>query len=275
LERGRPDEAAVALERAHALSTRSEDETLLPELCMWSARAIADQHQRADAAERVAEGASRRARADELLATVTHVIDSREHRGATATARQLAAAAQTASERSRLGRSDAELWARAAQLWAQAHEAYPEAYCRWREAEAVMEGRGARAQALAALEAAHAIAQRLEARPLLDRISQLAQRGRLELRAADVCEPSPAAQAAEALGLTPREVEVLGLLADGRSDRDIASALFISRKTVSVHVSNVLRKLAVSRRFEAARIGQAHGLGTATPSIQTLATPGE
>ena len=55
---------------------------------------------------------------------------------------------------------------------------------------------------------------------------------------------------------------MLGLLAEGSSDREIAETLFISKKTVSVHVSNVLRKLAVSRRFEAARIGQAHGLGT-------------
>ena len=63
------------------------------------------------------------------------------------------------------------------------------------------------------------------------------------------------------LGLTPREVEVLGLLAQGRTDREIAERLFISRKTASVHVSNLLRKLDVAGRVEAGRIGQAHGLG--------------
>jgi DNA-binding NarL/FixJ family response regulator len=63
------------------------------------------------------------------------------------------------------------------------------------------------------------------------------------------------------LGLTPREVEVLGLLAQGRTDREIAELLFISRKTASVHVSNLLRKLEVASRIEAGRIGQAHGLG--------------
>ena len=62
------------------------------------------------------------------------------------------------------------------------------------------------------------------------------------------------------LGLTTREVEILEQLAGGRSDREIGEALFISKKTVSVHVSNVLRKLAVANRFEAAKIGQAHGL---------------
>ena len=61
------------------------------------------------------------------------------------------------------------------------------------------------------------------------------------------------------LGLTPREVEVLGHLAAGRTDREIAECLFISKKTVSVHVSNLLRKLDVTNRVEAGRIGQALG----------------
>jgi DNA-binding NarL/FixJ family response regulator len=64
------------------------------------------------------------------------------------------------------------------------------------------------------------------------------------------------------LGLTPREVEVLGLLAEGPTDRQIAEHLFISRKTASVHVSNLLRKLEVGSRVEAGRIGQAHDLGS-------------
>ena len=63
------------------------------------------------------------------------------------------------------------------------------------------------------------------------------------------------------LGLTPREVEVLGQLAAGRTDGEIAEALFISKKTASVHVSNLLRKLEVANRVEAGRIGQAQGLG--------------
>ena len=63
------------------------------------------------------------------------------------------------------------------------------------------------------------------------------------------------------LGLTPREVEVLGQLAAGRTDREIAEALFISKKTASVHVSNLLRKLDVANRVEAGKVGQAHRLG--------------
>ena len=265
LERGRPGEAAAALDAARALAARSEDGTLLPELCMWTARAIVDEHQSVrNCADALADA---RERAAQLLATAQGVVDSREQRGATPTPRQRAAVAQTAAEKSRLERSDADLWDRAARLWEDAHEVYPQAYCRWREAEAVLESRGARARAAAGLDAAHAIAQRLQARPMLGRISQLARRGRLELSEESGKEPIAAQVAADALGLTPREIEVLGFLADGSTDREIAETLFISKKTVSVHVSNVLRKLSVSRRFEAARIGQDHGLGTAPRSI--------
>jgi len=56
------------------------------------------------------------------------------------------------------------------------------------------------------------------------------------------------------LGLTPREREVLALVADGRTNRQIAEALFISAKTASVHVSNILAKLGVANRAEAAAV---------------------
>jgi DNA-binding NarL/FixJ family response regulator len=54
------------------------------------------------------------------------------------------------------------------------------------------------------------------------------------------------------LGLTPREREVLALVSEGRTNRQIAEALFISDKTASVHVSNILAKLGVANRAEAA-----------------------
>lgn len=73
--------------------------------------------------------------------------------------------------------------------------------------------------------------------------------------------PSGAASAGSDLGLTQREVEVLGQLAAGRSDAQIAEALFISKKTASVHVSNILRKLGASSRIDAGEIGQQAGLG--------------
>ena len=54
---------------------------------------------------------------------------------------------------------------------------------------------------------------------------------------------------------------MLGHLAAGLTDGEIAELLFISKKTVSVHVSNVLRKLGVANRVEAGKVGQAQRLG--------------
>ena len=62
------------------------------------------------------------------------------------------------------------------------------------------------------------------------------------------------------LGLTARETEVLRLVAAGRSNREIAAELFISAKTASVHVSNILAKLNAASRTEAAAIAHRAGL---------------
>jgi DNA-binding NarL/FixJ family response regulator len=62
--------------------------------------------------------------------------------------------------------------------------------------------------------------------------------------------------------LTPREREVLALVADGRTNRQIAQELFITDKTASVHVSNILGKLGASNRGEAAAL--AHKAGAVT-----------
>ena len=71
-------------------------------------------------------------------------------------------------------------------------------------------------------------------------------------------------------GLTPREVEVLRLLVEGRSNRQIAEQLFISGKTASVHVTNILAKLGVHSRLEAA--AAAHRLGLDQPAQDGPAT---
>ena len=60
--------------------------------------------------------------------------------------------------------------------------------------------------------------------------------------------------------LTRRELEVLALLAEGRSNRQIAETLFISESTAGVHVSNILGKLGVSGRTEAAAVAFRAGL---------------
>ncbi|MFP5283720.1 MAG: helix-turn-helix domain-containing protein [Actinomycetes bacterium] len=66
--------------------------------------------------------------------------------------------------------------------------------------------------------------------------------------------------------LTPREVEVLTLVAEGRSNGEIGAALFISTKTASVHVSNILAKLGVGGRGEAAAVAHRAGLLAGTGS---------
>ena len=64
----------------------------------------------------------------------------------------------------------------------------------------------------------------------------------------------PRATGTDELGLTPREREVLALIAEGRTDRQIAEALFISPRTVAMHVSNILAKLGVTNRGGAAAV---------------------
>jgi DNA-binding CsgD family transcriptional regulator len=185
--------------------------------------------------------------------------------------------ALTAAEQARAAASTDSpgLWAAAVAAWRAAREPYPLAYALLRLAEAHMAA-GDRDAAAAAVQEAYATADRLGARPLAAEAAALARRARLSLTpvTADGKQEAPAGAAAGGsagdpavdelarFGLTDREREVLLLLAAGRSNPEIAKALFISAKTASVHVSNILAKLGVSRRVEAAAI--AHRLGVAS-----------
>ena len=95
---------------------------------------------------------------------------------------------------------------------------------------------------------------------LADDVAGLARRARIDLGAApDAAPPAPDDSPVARLGLTPRELEVLLLVAEGRTNRVIGETLFMSEKTASVHVSRILAKLGVSGRVEAAAV--AHRLG--------------
>jgi ATP/maltotriose-dependent transcriptional regulator MalT len=65
---------------------------------------------------------------------------------------------------------------------------------------------------------------------------------------------------AQELAITPRELEILGLIADGLSNREIAARLFVSENTVKTHSSRLFDKLGASRRTQAVQIGKAAGL---------------
>jgi DNA-binding CsgD family transcriptional regulator len=191
------------------------------------------------------------------------------------------------------GRDDPETWTRVAETWRDLGVPYEQARARWREAEARLgsgAGRAGRADARAPLLEASEIALRLGAVPLLRELRELAGRALITLppeverrlvgpddRPArePVAVPVSAEQRAEepvsalvrgvvgvseaparrdTFGLSGREREVLALIARGRTNREIGERLFISQKTVGVHVGNILAKLGVSGRVEAAAV---------------------
>jgi DNA-binding CsgD family transcriptional regulator/tetratricopeptide (TPR) repeat protein len=159
-----------------------------------------------------------------------------------------------------VGEPDPERWQAAVDAWDQAAQPYPAAYARWRQAEALLTRRGARAAATTAVRSAHRTAEQLGATPLRREVEGLARRARIDLAEPEGVAEAPATRPAEPFGLTPREREVLTLLADGRTNPQIAQAMFISAKTVGTHVSNILAKLGVASRGEAAAIAHRGGL---------------
>jgi DNA-binding NarL/FixJ family response regulator len=170
-----------------------------------------------------------------------------------------AASAEAAYGRA-LGRDDAGLWAAAAEAWEALSRPYPAARARWHQAEALVAA-GDREGAAAPLAAALATAERLGAAWLAAEADSLAARARLRLAPDEA--PGEGAAAAPAdedpFGLTPRERQVLALVASGATNREIGRQLYMAEKTASVHVSRILVKLDVRSRTEAA--GVAHRLG--------------
>jgi DNA-binding CsgD family transcriptional regulator/tetratricopeptide (TPR) repeat protein len=161
-----------------------------------------------------------------------------------------------AAEASRAaGRRDRTAWDTAAAAWESLGQPYPLAYALLRAAGAV--AAADRDAAASRLQQAAGLASQLRARPLLGQISSLARRARVEITGGEATSAAP-------FGLTGRELEVLRLVAAGGGNRDIAAELFISPKTASVHVSNILGKLGVASRGEAA--ATAHRLHLFDPS---------
>jgi DNA-binding CsgD family transcriptional regulator/tetratricopeptide (TPR) repeat protein len=162
-------------------------------------------------------------------------------------------------------------WDEAAAAWGALSEPYPLAWALLGGAHVAL-AHGDRDGATKRLQRAGPLAAGLDAHPLSDEIAIIARRAGIRLAGQDgngapalASALAPASQGGAApggteagLGLTGREVEVLRLVAAGRSNREIAAELFISPKTASVHVSNILGKLGVASRGEAA--AKAHSL---------------
>lgn len=161
-------------------------------------------------------------------------------------------AAQCDAELSRLyGRPDPDSWQRAVDAWLELSMTYRAAYCRLRWAENALASRADRSDVEPVLRELYEFLNGLGARLLEDEVRALARRARIDLGDRYPSDP---------YGLTDREREVLDQVARGSTNRQIAEALFISEKTASVHVSNILRKLVVTNRSEAASRAIREGL---------------
>ncbi|WP_426513550.1 helix-turn-helix transcriptional regulator [Dactylosporangium sp. McL0621] len=164
-----------------------------------------------------------------------------------------------AAETARLdGRDEVGAWRAAAAATEAAEEAYPRCYSLFRlaEAEAADPTTGPEAATATAVRGLR-LAVELAA-GTADDIRALARRARLRI---EPPAPSPSAARSDLpIQLTGREREVLALVVEGRSNGQIAGELYISPKTASVHVSNILAKLGVSTRTEAATVAHRNGL---------------
>ncbi len=164
------------------------------------------------------------------------------------------------------GRGDARLWSRAAVAWEALERPYLATGARLRQAEAEVES-GARADAAGTAGTALEQARALGARWLESELEALIARGRLQRRGAEAvpgADPQAGADQATGagepstdaapFGLTPRELQVLSLVAAGATNRQIGASLYMAEKTASVHVSRILAKLGVSSRTQAAAL---------------------
>lgn len=194
--------------------------------------------------------------------------------------------ATASAEAGRLdGVIDPEPWIEAVAAWDAAGDPAEGAYVRYRAAETTLRKLGVKAAVGPELIAAWRTATRLGSAWLREAIETLARRARIALIMAPVsdgpvesAEPaSPALDQAEPSripvarksgsghGLSAREIEVLRLVAAGRSNGEIGDELFITRKTAGVHVTHILDKLGVSNRVEAAMAAARLGLIEAEP----------
>jgi len=247
---GRHADARAAVQRG-LTETRSDDLVLLGVLAWHGLRAEAEAHTRggqsvdAVAVRRLRVVVDRMAkRAGDAAPQVRPTIDGYLD--------------LCAAEISRIeDRHDPEPWARAAAAWDKRKQPYPAAYSRLRQAEASFTRKTKRTAATTALREAWATAQAMGARPFAAEISSVAARAKVSLTSGDDSgsRAVPAPRPDDELGvLTDREREVLAAVAEGLTNKEIGQRLFISERTVGVHVGHIFDKLQVRTRVQASRV---------------------
>jgi DNA-binding NarL/FixJ family response regulator len=175
----------------------------------------------------------------------------------------VSAGADGAAQRDPVALRDA--WDEAADAWEAVRQPNPQARALLGAASAALAA-GDREGAALRLRRAATLADALHAVPLSADITRLFRRARPGAASVPAgADGTAGSEAAAPFGLTARELEVLQLVAAGRSNRDIAAELFISAKTASVHVSNILGKLGVASRGEAAATAYREGLADPHP----------
>jgi DNA-binding CsgD family transcriptional regulator/tetratricopeptide (TPR) repeat protein len=253
---GRPGDALEEVRRVLALFTAADLTILCGRLLAAGMRACADLAEQARARHNDSATQDAVAAAGELASWVDQMA------GAPFTDHPLVATipaerATWDAEHTRLaGTSDPAAWNAAAKIWEGLGCPHLAGYAWWRHAEAQLDaGQPATAAAAAG---GHA--------PLLAQIRALAQRARTPLDSPPGAVTDAPPDAAAPYGLTGRELAVLRLVAAGRTNTQIGAELFISPKTAGVHVTNILRKLGVSNRVQAAALAERAGLARTGPA---------
>lgn len=265
----RPGDALTAAEAGLVLVAEGDEQTFAGQLVWLAARAGADLADLARVGRDTDLLAAARERVEVVVARARGFDPDPLEPGRHPLPVGRALAPMVSAELERLaqvcGEQLADAWATAAAPWHALGQPLPEAYARWREAEALVLAKHPGQRSVGAVRTAWTLARDLGAEALVGEVVRLAGWGRVDLpdtgpQGGRVEVVLPAQAPTPALGLTTRELEVLGALVGGSTNREIADALFISVKTASVHVSNILRKLDVSSREEAARVGHRLGL---------------
>jgi DNA-binding CsgD family transcriptional regulator len=204
-------------------------------------------------------------RAGALLGRLGGLASKSEAAGPMLQACRFAFAAQTS--RADDPRQALAAWDDAAAAWERASQPYQRVAALLRAAQAALAA-GDRDSAEVRLLKAAQLAGGLGAGSLSGEIRLLARRARIDLarNGTDAARSGTADSSRGRLGLTEREFEVLRLVASGQTNREIADQLFISVKTASVHVSNILAKLSASSRVEAAATAHRLHLFDALPA---------